>query len=145
MEFRKRYFFIFTSLSQIIFSINEDEKYIKLRDMVMNYQDSFNSPWKLLFLFIPSLQKDIGYWSLWGNFLRKQEILNNFLINEISQRDSNSKKNDILNMMIFAKDENHQSLSKEELRDELLAFLITGNETVSASITYVLYWIRRVR
>ena len=47
-------------------------------------------------------------------------------------------------MLICAKDENNQSLSKEELRDELFVFFLTGNETIPASITYALYWIHKL-
>ena len=83
------------------------------------------------------MQKDLGSWSPWGRFLAHRDRVDAMLYDEIERRrgepDSNGR-NDILTVLLAARDENGNPLSDRELRDELITLLLAGHETTANSI-----------
>lgn len=96
----------------------------------------------LLFLF-PFLRKDWGAWSPWGQFMRRLQAIDELIYAEIQERRSHPdpNRNDILSLMMAAKDEDGEAMSDVELRDELMTLLIAGHETTATTLSWALYWI----
>ncbi|MBF2079571.1 MAG: cytochrome P450 [Synechococcales cyanobacterium T60_A2020_003] len=90
-----------------------------------------------------SLQKDWGPWSPWGRFVRQREQLDRLLYAEIGDRRAHPDpdRQDILTLMLAAKDENGNGMSDLELRDELMTLLLAGHETTASALSWALYWI----
>lgn len=97
-------------------------------------------------LFFPGLQKDWGAWSPWGRFLHFKQQIDSLLIEEIQSRRNldDSNRDDILTLLIAARDETGQAMTDEELRDELMTLLFAGHETTASALAWAFYWIDRL-
>jgi cytochrome P450 family 110 len=134
-----------------VFGLHEGERYDQLRQLLSTMLDSIGSPLSSSFLFFESLQKDLGAWSPWGHFLRQKQQIRELLYSEIHERrhleshDSQHQpmrsREDILSLMISARDEAGQSMTDAELHDELLTLLFAGHETTASALSWALYWI----
>ncbi|MBV8588149.1 MAG: cytochrome P450, partial [Verrucomicrobia bacterium] len=92
----------------------------------------------------PKLQLDFGPQSPWGRFIRSRQQIDELLYAEISDRRSQMPGDDILSLLLGARDETGAPLSDLELRDELMTLLVAGHETTATAITWALYWIHKL-
>lgn len=129
-----------------VFGIDEGERFEQLRELYSAMLESFNSPLSSSMLFFKFLQNDLGSWSPWGRFLRKKQQIHQLLIAEIQQRQTqpNSSREDILTLMMSARDEDGQPMSEAELRDELMTLLFAGHETTASALAWAFYWIHHL-
>lgn len=132
-------------IMQVVFGIYQGERYQKIKELLTYLADTFSSPVSSAFLFIPSLQKDWGPWSPWGNFLIRRKQLDDLIYTEINERRSqlNKSRTDILSLLMAAKDEAGEPMTNLELRDELMTMLFAGHETTATAMAWALYWIHR--
>lgn len=74
-------------------------------------------------------------------FARHMELLDRELLAEIAQRRMTpdlTHREDILSLLLLARDEDGEALSDGELRDELVTLLIAGHETTAAALSWAL-------
>jgi cytochrome P450 family 135 len=79
-------------------------------------------------------------------FRRQLEAVDQEVLAEIARRRREtdlSERQDILSLLIQARDEHDQRLSDEELRDELVTLLIAGHETTATLIAWAIYELAR--
>ncbi len=128
---------------ETIFGLDEGERFDRLRQVLIEWLDIFNSPLKSSLLFFPLLQKDLGAWSPWGQFVRQKRIIHEILNTEIDRRRNNPDTlgEDILSLMLAARYEDGKPMSDEEIRDELMTMLFAGHETTANSLTWAFYWL----
>jgi cytochrome P450 len=129
-----------------VFGLYEGERYDQLRKLLTSMLDSVASPLSSTLLFFPSLQKDWGAWSPWGRFLRLKQQVDSLLIAEIQARRGQTQvaspeRDDILTLLLQARDEAGQPMTDEELRDELITLLFAGHETTASALAWALYWV----
>ena len=126
-----------------VFGIHEGERFEQLRKVLTTMLDSVGSPVSSLLLFFTSLQKDWGAWSPWGRFLRLKQQIDSLLIAEIRERrqQADPNRDDILSLLLDARDEEGEAMTDEELRDELITLLFAGHETTASALSWALYWI----
>ena len=129
-----------------VFGLHEGERYDQLRKLLTNFLDSISSPLSSMLIFFPSLQKNWGAWSPWGRFLRLKQQIDSLLIAEIQSRKNlaDSNRDDILSLLIAARDEAGKPMTDEELRDELLTLLFAGHETTASALAWAFYWSDRL-
>ncbi|WP_445175967.1 cytochrome P450 [Microcoleus sp.] len=129
-----------------VFGLSEGERYQQIQQLMINMFSLFSNPLNATFLFIKSLQKDLGTWSPWGGFLRQRQRLDELLYQEIRERKTQSEPlgEDILSLLISARDEAGQPMSDVELRDELMTILFGGHETTATALAWALYWIHYI-
>jgi cytochrome P450 len=87
--------------------------------------------------FLLLVQKDLGPRSPWGRFTRLRDHVDELLYEEIEQRRNEPQadaRDDILTLLLSARDENGEPLTNRELRDELITLLLAGHETTANSI-----------
>jgi len=92
-----------------------------------------SSPSPLLLL----VQRDLGPRSPWGRFVRLRDQVDGLLYQEIAERRDDPEgetRNDILTLLLSARDEEGEPLTDRELRDELITLLLAGHETTATSI-----------
>lgn len=106
------------------------------------FQFASSSPLTSLRLFYPDLQRDWGPWRYWSSFTYHREQLDQLLYDAIRQR-RQSSLDDLLSMLMQAKDERGQPLQDEDLHSELMTLLFAGHETIATAITWTLYWIHQ--
>jgi cytochrome P450 family 110 len=116
----------------------------KLSQYVRTFLDSFNSP--LLYFLVavlPIMQKDLGPRSPGGQYLQQIKTLDKLMYSVIQERRANLNPDhiDVLTMLMLAKDENGESLTDVELRDELLSLLFAGFDTTSTVTCWAFYFI----
>ncbi len=128
---------------RVVFGLDEGPRLEKLRHLLSSLLESIGSPVVSAILFFPSLQKDLGSWSLWGRFLRLQQQIDEMIYGLIQERraESNQNRQDILSLMMSARDEKGQAMTDEELHDELMTLLVAGHETTATALTWAFYWI----
>ena len=128
---------------QAVFGLNQGQRYDEIKQLIASILDISGSPLRAMLVFVPLLQKDLGAWSPWGSFLRQQKRLDDLLYAEIQERRDNpdASREDILSLMMAARDEQGQPMTDKEMRDELMTLLVAGHETTASSLTWAFYWI----
>jgi len=126
-----------------VFGLHEGERYEQIQQILVEMLNTFNEPLSAVFLFFKSLQRDLGAWSPWGKFLRRRQQLDELIYQEIRERRNQpqSQGEDIMSLLLSARDENGQPMSDVELRDELMTMLFAGHETTAIALAWALYWI----
>ena len=126
-----------------VFGIDKGEKYESLIEILKSWLDILNSTLKSAFLFLPWLQKDLGFLTPWGRFLREKQLIYDILAEEINERRNNPELlgEDILSLMLSVRDEDGEPMRDEEIKDELMAMLFGGHETTASSLAWAFYWI----
>ncbi|WP_299486383.1 cytochrome P450 [Acaryochloris sp. IP29b_bin.137] len=127
-----------------IFGINNNERFQQLRQLLDEMLHTFDTPLGSSHLFLTGLQKDLGPWSLWGKFLRRRQAINALLLAEIQGRRQQPLGQDILSLLLAARDEQGEPMSDAELRDELMTLLFAGHETTASALAWAFYWIHQV-
>ncbi len=86
---------------------------------------------------IEFVRRDLGPRSPWGRFIRDRDRVDEMLYEEIENRRADSDgdpRDDILTLLLSARDEHGSPLTDQELRDELITILLAGHETTATSI-----------
>ncbi len=130
---------------QAVFGMYEGDRFQQLKALLTSLLSVTSSPLSSSLLFFPALQQDLGAWSPWGQFLRHRQQIDQLLFAEIEQRRQQPDENrqDILSLMMAARDEEGQPMSDIELRDELLTLLFAGHETTATALAWSLYWVHQ--
>ncbi|NEP48130.1 MAG: cytochrome P450 [Moorea sp. SIO3C2] len=133
-------------IMQGVFGLGEGTRYQKLKPLLTAMLDVTGSPLGSSMLFFKFLQRDLGAWSPWGKMVRRRQQIYNLLQEEINQRREQPEHmgNDILSLMMSARDENGELMSDQELQDQLLTLLFAGHETTATVLAWAFYWIYRL-
>jgi cytochrome P450 len=86
---------------------------------------------------VEAVRRDLGPRSPWGRFIRDRARADELIYEEIARRrrDSNGgPRDDILALLLSARDEHGSPLTDREVRDELITILLAGHETTATSI-----------
>jgi cytochrome P450 len=129
-----------------VFGLNEGPRYQELERLLGTMLDKMSHPLSVSFLFFPVLRQDFGPLSPWGSFVRQRQRIDQLIYDEIVQRRKvpDSARNDILTMLMAARDESGEPLTDQELRDELMTLLVAGHETTATALAWALYWIHKL-
>lgn len=87
----------------------------------------------------PMLQRDLGPRSPWRRFLALREEVDAILYEEIGRKrcDPNlAEREDVLSMLLMARDQEGEALSEAELRDQLVTLLLAGHETTATALAW---------
>ncbi|MDJ0636329.1 MAG: cytochrome P450 [Xenococcaceae cyanobacterium MO_188.B29] len=130
----------------VVFGLSEGERYQKMKPLIANLLDMVGAPLRASVLFLPILQQDWGAWSPWGQFVRCRQTIYDLLQAEIEERRSqpDSNGNDVLSLMLSARDEDGQPMTDAELKDEMITLLTAGHETTATSLSWAFYWIEKL-
>lgn len=127
-------------IMQAVFGLEDGPLYQRTRELLTYVFDFFNSPINSTYLYFDFLRRNIGPWK---TFLKARNELDKILYAEIASRQANPspEKEDILSLLMAAKDESGEGLTPQELRDELITVILAGLETTSTVMAWTLYWI----
>jgi cytochrome P450 family 110 len=130
---------------EAVYGLQNGERATELKQRISALANIFESPLTSAFLFFPWLQQDLGAWSPWGNFMRLQKAIDRAVYEEITIRrtEDYSQRQDILSLMMSARDESGEAMKDYELRDELMTLMLAGHETTATAIAWSLYWVHR--
>ena len=88
---------------------------------------------------IPALRRDFGRLSPWGRFLRSRQALDAFIYEEIALRRAEpgyEQRDDVLSLLLSARDEDGKPMNDQELRDEMVTVLGAGHETTATGLAW---------
>lgn len=92
-------------------------------------------------LLLPVMQRDLGPRSPWGKFRRAVAEGDAYLYEEIRERRrSGLRREDVLSLLLDARDEHGQPMTDLELRDELTTLLVAGHETTATALAWAVRW-----
>lgn len=93
-------------------------------------------------LLVPFMQVDLGPLSHYGRFRKAQKRGDELLYREIARRRRDGTRgNDVLSLLLDARDEDGEPMGDEELRDELVTLLVAGHETTATGLTWAMRWL----
>src|SRR5207247_2108273 len=92
-------------------------------------------------LLMPWLQRDLGPFTPGGRFVHLAREIDDLLFAEIARRRTEgvAGRDDILSMLIAARDEDGRPMSDQELRDEMVTLLLAGHETTATSLAWAFH------
>ena len=128
---------------RVVFGLDEGERFRELRKLLNSVLESIGSPFLSAGLFFRFLQKELGGLSPWGKMKRQLRQVDELIYELIQERRAEPDQNrqDILSLMMSARDEDGQPMSDQELHDELMTLLIAGHETTASVLSWAFYWI----
>ncbi|GAB1540215.1 cytochrome P450 [Scytonema sp. NUACC21] len=128
---------------RVVFGLDEGPRLQELRQLLSSVMDFLGSPFMTTVTFFEIFQKDLGAWSPWGWVLRQIQKIDTLIYALIQERRTESEQNrqDVLSLMMSARDEDGQPMTDRELRDELMTMLVAGHETTASALAWAFYWI----
>ncbi|MFO0615024.1 MAG: cytochrome P450 [Polyangiaceae bacterium] len=122
-----------------VFGVDPGPREEALRKSVTETLDVLTWPPFLL----PMMRVDLGRFSPWGKAVRTRDRTDKLLLEEIHlrRREGTKGRDDVLSLLVDARDEDGQPMSDEELRDELTTLLVAGHETTATAISWAFRWI----
>jgi cytochrome P450 len=90
---------------------------------------------------IPPLRRNLGSFSPWAHFVRSREALDAFIYEEIALRRAergHEERDDVLSLLLGARDEDGEPMNDRELRDEMVTVLGAGHETTATGLAWAI-------
>ncbi|MBW3537741.1 MAG: cytochrome P450, partial [Actinobacteria bacterium] len=94
-----------------------------------------------LVMFVPALEADRGPGSPGRRFRRLREEADAVVMAELKERrgpGAGTPRDDVLSLLLAARDEHGQAMTDDELRDELMTLLLAGHETTATALAWAL-------
>ncbi len=115
-----------------VFGIEDIERRAELERLIPKLISSPALLW-------PPLGYDLGRHSPWGRFLALREQVDAILFDEVERRRADpalEHREDVLSMLLLARDEEGEGMSDSELRDQLVTLLLAGHETTATALAW---------
>jgi cytochrome P450 len=114
---------------RLVIGVSDPESLARLRTLLGQLVDQ---PTTLLFL-ATALNRDISWFPPWARFVSIRKAADELIYREIARRRADPSGDDILALLVQASGD---SLTDEELRDELMTLLIAGHETTATALAW---------
>jgi len=119
-----------------VFGVGEGPRRDALRANLADLILDFSKPQ----LLVAWLHKDLGPRSPWGRFIRTRARTDELLYAEIDARRADDRRgDDIFSMLLGAEYDDGSTMSREELRDELVTMLVAGHETTATALSWTMH------
>jgi cytochrome P450 len=113
---------------------SSDPRFAELERLTIRYLDQGTKPWSLLMA-----QRELPRYGPWRSFVRTRGEIDEFLYAEIASRTRDpglEDRDDVLSLLIQARDEQGNGLTPLELRDQLMTLLLAGHETTATGLAW---------
>jgi cytochrome P450 family 135 len=90
-------------------------------------------------IMLPWMRRDLGPGSPWRVFSRRRALVDELIATEIAARRAEpglDERDDVLSMLLLARDEKGQGLSDTDIRDQLLTLVTAGYETTATGLAW---------
>ncbi|MDB5068507.1 MAG: cytochrome [Chloroflexi bacterium] len=119
-----------------VFGLAEGERLTELRASLGGLLASGRNRLAML----PPLQRPLGGLSPWARLMRARAACDRLLYAEIRRRRTApdlAGRDDVLSLLLLARDEQGREMTDVELRDELITLLLAGHETTATSLAWL--------
>jgi cytochrome P450 len=124
----------FEVICRAVFGVTERERVERLRTALMAVLDLHS-----LYIITPVLRRDLGPLSPGRRFVRRMRAADELLLDEIARRRREpdlEQRDDVLSLLLCARDEAGRPMTDAELRDELFTMLAAGHETTATALAF---------
>lgn len=120
-----------------VFGMTEGAAMAALRDLLRRFVALAANPAYLW----PVLQVDLGPLSPWGRFIRLRREIDALLDREIEARRAagDPEREDVLSLLLAARDDEGAPMPDAHLRDELMTLLLAGHETTATALAWTMH------
>ena len=128
-----------TSLEVIlraVFGVQQGEELHAASHSITAVLESVTGP----MMFVPLLRANLGPYSPGGRYKARKIAADAMMAGAIRQR-RESPGEDILSLLLAARDEGGNALTDAELHDELTTLLLAGHETTATALAWCLTWL----
>jgi cytochrome P450 family 135 len=125
-------------IMRAVFGIEDVERLAHLRDRLGHMLDIGMHRTALAGIALPPLRRTIGR-RTWNRFQRLRSDVDAVLYDEIARRreaPDTAERDDVLSILLQARDEEGKAMTDIELRDELMTLLVAGHETTATAIAW---------
>jgi cytochrome P450 len=125
-------------IMRTVFGIEDVERLAHLRDRLGRMLDIGTHPTALASIVLLPIRRTIGR-RVWGRFQRLRDDVDAVLYDEIARRrddPATAGRDDVLSILLQARDEQGNPMTDLELRDELMTLLVAGHETTATAIAW---------
>jgi cytochrome P450 family 110 len=119
-----------------VFGVEEQASLALATGVIVDLLDSISAP----LIFLSPLRVDLGPWSPWGRYKKKEAQAKALVAQQIAHRRAEPGE-DILSLLLAARDETGAGLTEEELYSELVTLLVAGHETTANALSWSLAWL----
>jgi cytochrome P450 len=132
----------FDIIMRAVFGLDDSADAARLKEAIRKFFDVSTGRFGAL-LQLPVMQIDLGPWSPWGRIVRLNREVETLLFAEFARRREESRSGrqdaqDILSMLLLARDETGAPMSDRVLRDEMMTLILAGHETTAASLAWAI-------
>ncbi|MCA9706669.1 MAG: cytochrome P450, partial [Myxococcales bacterium] len=124
-----------------VFGVQEPARVDRFSDAITEMVEAI-SP---MFIFMPFLQRELWGLSPYARFRRRFEQLDALLVEQVERARQAEGGEDILSMLLTARDEEGDRLDDQEIRDELRTLLFAGHETTGIALCWAVDAVGRRR
>ena len=124
----------FEVICDVVFGVTDERHVARLRGALLPLIDASST-----FLLPAPLRADLGGFSPGGRFVRRRRAADALLFAEIERRRGQPdlhQRDDVLSLLLRARDERGEPMSDAELRDELFTLLAAGHETTATALAF---------
>lgn len=122
-----------------VFGVQEPERVARFRDAVTATLGAASPA----LVFFPALQRPVV--PAWRRQRALQGAQDALIREQIERRRASGPGDDVLSLMLAARDEDGRPMSDEELRDELVTMIAAGHETTAISLAWAMAFVHRDR
>ncbi|HVY96251.1 MAG TPA: cytochrome P450 [Solirubrobacterales bacterium] len=123
-------------IMRAVFGVHDEDRLRRFEGLI----DDFARRVGLITSF-PFLRRGLGRFSPWARFVRSREALDAFIYEEIALRrgePGHEERDDVLSLLLGARDEDGVPMSDRELRDELVTVIGAGHETTATGLAWAI-------
>jgi cytochrome P450 family 135 len=121
-------------IMRAVFGVHDEQRLARFEGLIDEFARRVG-----LVASIPPLRRNLGGLSPWGRFLRSRQALDAFIYEEIALRRAEAEqeeRDDVLSLLLGARDEEGEPMSDRELRDEMVTVLGAGHETTATGLAW---------
>jgi len=125
-------------IMRAVFGVDDAERLARLRGALTPLLDMGTRQVAMIVIAFPAMRRTLGK-RIWNQFMRRRAAADALIYDEIRRRRDDPAtvdRDDVLSILLQARDEDGNAMTDEELRDELVTLLLAGHETTATSISW---------
>ncbi len=125
-------------IMRTVFGIEAGARLNQLRDMLRRMLELGNNRFAMTSIVLPQLRRTVGR-GVWRRFVALRSQADELIYDEIRRRRADpatAERDDVLSVLLQARDEDGEPMTDVELRDELMTLLVAGHETTSTALAW---------
>jgi cytochrome P450 len=122
---------------ETVFGLTRGARFEEFRDTLTQLMATGEHPLAFAAMAFPAMRRTLGPLTPYAKFARLRDAADALIYDEIDKRrQSKDEREDVLGLLLTARDEHGESMTDVELRDELMTTLAAGHETTASALCW---------